>query len=243
MPLGAGVLNAFQVGQGLGQGQSALGHMVKQVVERFGQQQQVQGEAQLGLQKEQALIPLREASASRLLQEKARLFPQQPKALSGDTAGRLSLVTQGEKFAKRAKQLLFPTGEAGSFRRGLMGAANNPVGRTFGNPFGQASAGEAQDVEFYVQRAIDAQLRSETGAAAPPAELERMTKQFMANSYADPQAAFNRLTELEIGFQRTSTGIDPTGYYRNMGSSPFESRDEDLSSMSDEDILRGAGLM
>ena len=47
MPLGENILNAFQVGQGLGQGQSALGHLVKQVVERFGQQQQLQGEASI----------------------------------------------------------------------------------------------------------------------------------------------------------------------------------------------------
>lgn len=49
MPLGNNVLGAFQTGQSLGSGQSALGHMVRQVVERFGKQQELQGQASLEL--------------------------------------------------------------------------------------------------------------------------------------------------------------------------------------------------
>ena len=238
MPLGQGALEAFQVGQGLGQGQSTLGHMVRQVVERYSKMQELQGEAQLGLQKEQALIPLREASASRLLQEKARLFPPQPKNLSGETAGRLSLATSGAGHATTAKRLLFPTGDPASFDRGLVVAMKSPFG------VGMIGNGKAQSLEFNLMRAIDSQLRSETGATAPPEELKRLSREFIANAVADPQAAYERLQALEGGLQQTSNFIDPSGHYRKIGNSPFDSqnRDEDLSSMSDEDILRGAGL-
>ena len=236
MPLGS-PLQAFQVGQGLGQGQSTLGHAVKSVLERYNKMQELQGEAQLGLQKEQALIPLKEASASRFLQEKARLFPQQPKSLSGETAGRLSLASQGQSHAATAKQLLFPTGTAESFDRGLVTAMHSPFG------VGMIGNGRAQSLEFNLMRAIDSQLRTETGATAPPEELKRLSREFIANAVADPHAAFERLNTLEGGLQKTSNFIDPTGHYRTVGNSPFESRDEDLSSMSDEDILRGAGLM
>src|SRR3990167_8446558 len=93
---------AFQMGVGLGQGNSALGALVKTVVERFSQQQELQGKAQAEFQTQKSLIPFRTSAAKELLQEKARLFPPQPKALSGDVAGRLSLASQGEKFAQRA---------------------------------------------------------------------------------------------------------------------------------------------
>ena len=238
MPLGDNILNAFQVGQGLGQGQSALGHMVKQVVERFGQQQALQGEAQLGLEKEKALIGLKEGSASRLLQEKARLFPQQQKALSGETAGRLSLATAGSSHATKAKQLLFPRGTPDSFNRGIVVAMQSPWG------MGMIGNQDAQSLEFNLSRAIEAQLRSETGATAPPDELKRLTHQIITNALADPNVAMERLDALAGGLGQTASAIDPSGYYRKVGNSPFaQNTDEDLSSLSDEDILSGAGLM
>ena len=56
MPLGSGSpLEAFKVGQSLGSGQSALGHMVRQVVERFGKKQELEGEYGLKYQSELAL--------------------------------------------------------------------------------------------------------------------------------------------------------------------------------------------
>ena len=206
-------------------------------MDRMTKMQQARAEvglkSQADIQTQQALLPMKEASATRLMQKKAELFPPQPRALSGDTAGRLSLASQGEKFAKRAKGLLFPSGEATSFNRALMGAARNPVGRTF--------SGEAQDVEFYVKRAIDAQLRSETGAAVSPGELDRLTAAFMANAFADPTSAFTRLDELEFGLRGVRQSIDPSGQYSQRPSSPFEpsSSEEDVSGLSDEEILRG----
>ena len=227
---------AFQIGAQLGQGQSTLGHMVRTIVGQFGAQQEAQRKIQTEVQTQKALIPFRTGAAKELLQEKARLFPPQPKALAGDTAGRLSLSSQGEKFAQRAKGLLFPSGTPESFDNTLMGLARSRIGRTF--------SGKAQEVEFYVKRAIDAQLRSETGAAVSPGELDRLTESFMANAFADPQAAFIRLDELETGLRMTRTSIDPTGQYARLGQqSPFEQSGEDLNSVSDEDILRGAGLM
>mgnify|MGYP001602945113 CR=1 FL=1 len=228
---------AFQIGAQLGQGQSTLGHMVRTIVGQFGAQQEAQRKIQTEVQTQKALIPFRTGAAKELLQEKARLFPPQPKSLSGETAGKLSLASQGTTYASRAKSLLFPTGTPDSFNRGLIARMQSPFG------IGMVGSGEAQSLEFNLKRAIDAQLRSETGAAVSPGELDRLTKAFIANSFANPVAAFERLEGLESGLGQTSNFIDPTGRYRKMGASPFEPSGEDLNSVSDEDILRGAGLM
>ena len=81
---------------------------------------------------------------------------------------------------------------------------------------------DSQELEFYAMRAIDAQLRAETGAAAPPEELKRLTREFLSNALADPDATFTRLNELEIGLRDVRIAIDPTGRYANQGPSPFD---------------------
>lgn len=240
--MGFDVMRGFKVGQEMA-GENALGVFAKQALERVQSVQDAKMKSQMELETQKQLIPMKEESAMRLLQEKSKLFPQQPRALSSDAAGRLSLASQGEKFSQRARSLLFPTGQVDSFRRHLAGASQNSLGRTFGNPFARVKAGEAQDVEFYVKRAIDSQLRAETGATAPDRELDRLTQAFMSNAYADPNSAMTRLSELEEGLRKVRMGIDPTGYYSGLGSSPFEpvSTDDDVSGLSDEEIMRQLG--
>lgn len=230
------LMSGFQAGQQLGEGQSAFGVIVKQLTARANAIMEQQMKSQAELQTQKALIPLKAASAKELLQEKAQLFPPQPKNLSGDTAGRLSLASQGQGQAATAKRLLFPSGTPESFNRGLVARMHSPFG------IGMIGNQESQSLEFNLKRALDAQLRSETGAAVSPGELDRLTKEFIANAVANPRAAFERITSLESGLRKTSSFIDPTGHYRRGVTSPFEPAGEDLSSMSDEDILRGAGL-
>ena len=227
------VMRGFGVGQALA-GQNALGTFAKGLLDKVNAVGEMSMKSRMEMESQKQLIPMKEASAMRLMQEKARLFPPQPKALSGEAAGRLSLSTKGEQSAKRARSLLFPTGEASSMDRRLLTRIHTPWG------VGMIGSGDAQMLEFYTKRAIDAQLRSETGATAPPAELDRMTKEFLANAIGDPNAAFTKLSELESGLGMVRQGIDPTGMYGRLGTSPFEqSTTEDLSGLSDEEILKG----
>ena len=231
------ITRGFQVGQQVA-GPNPIGIAIKGVMDRLTAVQGAQLETQMKTQAEvgaqQQLLPMKEQSAINVLREKARLFPPQAKSLSGETAGRLSLASQGEGHAKQALRILFPTGEAGSFDRGLVAAMHSPFG------LGMMGNQKAQSLEFNLSRAIEAQLRSETGATAPPEELKRLTKQFIANAVADPQAAFERIQSLESGLGKTRSFIDPTGQYGRLAPSPFEaSSEEDLSGLSDDEILKG----
>ena len=57
-------LESFKVGQGLGEGQSTLGHAVKTFLERYNKTQELRGEAQFGLQKELLLEQAKNQMAS-----------------------------------------------------------------------------------------------------------------------------------------------------------------------------------
>ena len=192
----------------------------------------IESSGQLSLEREKS--GLQEKREINVLREKARLFPSQPRGLSGEAAGRLSLSSMGETSARTAKQLLFETDRNGqlNLNRGLIRAMHSPFGA------GMVFSPESQRLEFHLKRALDAQLRAETGAALNPAELTRMTQEFISNSLADPQAAYEKLETLEQGLRMTRHAIDPTGRFALNPVSPFEPQnEEDLSGMADEELL------
>ena len=232
---GNAAMQGFQTGF-QSRGPSALGVFLDTLTDRMTKLQQTRAEvglkSQADIQTQQALLPMKEASATRLMQEKARLFPPQARALSGDTSGKLSLASHGEHAAKRAKEILFqtdPTTGSRTMNRGLLGALHSPFG------VGMVGNKNAQLLEFYTKRAVDAQVRSETGAAMPPDELTRTTREFLANALANPDAAFERLDQLESGLRATRMAIDPTGTYATMAASPFEPRLEADGGSADAD--------
>ena len=234
---GNAAMQGFQTGY-QSQGPSTMGVFVTNLMDRMTKMQQARAEvglkSQSEIQTQQALLPMKEASATRLMQKKAELFPPQPRALSGDTAGKLTFALHGARMAGRAKSILFPTGEAKSFNRAVTASAKTPWG--LGQLF-QSSSGkqDTQDLEFSLSRAVTAAVFLQSGVTVRPDEALKAAKDFIANAVADPDSAKLRIDELERISSDAARFIDPTGTYSTLTASPFEPRMEADDGSADAD--------
>ena len=237
-------IEQFQAGRELA-GPNPIGIMIRGLLGAVSGLQGAQVEQKFKMRQTQYETGLKEQSATRLLQEKARLFPPQPRALSGDTAGKLTFALHGARMAGRAKSILFPTGEAKSFNRAVTASAKTPLG--LGQLF-QSSSGkqDTQDLEFSLSRAVTAAVFLQSGVTVRPDEALKAAKDFIANAVADPDSAKLRIDELERISSDAARFIDPTGTYATLAASPFEPRmeadDEDGSLEEIESILRERGV-
>ena len=199
MPLGENILSAFQVGQGLGQGQSALGHLVKQVVERFGQQQQLQGEYALKLGVEKAKMQFDPEARAR--QEAFQSVDQSTQ----DPAQRIALFQQRGLLPRPTKSLeeIFAESQAkgGGYRAGapklLSGKQEDAVEGI------QTTLATLGEMERFMEENPDI----DTGLLNPS-----MRRDFLGNvsrSLADPrQTSFSQMSfRLQDAYRRFVTGV------------------------------------
>ena len=198
MPLGSPI-DAFQVGQSLGQGQSALGHLVKQVVERFGQQQQVQGEYALKLGVEKAKMQF--DPESRAKQEAFQSVDQSTQ----DPAQRVALFQQRGLLPRPAKSLeeIFAESQAkgGGYRAGapklLSGKQEDAVEGI------QTTLATLGEMERFMEENPDI----DTGLLNPS-----MRRDFLGNvsrAITDPrQTSFSQMSfRLQDAYRRFVTGV------------------------------------
>lgn len=224
-------LQAFQTGASL-RGPSALGQMAMTLTQSLMRMQEARQTSRFETEEKiRSAGPIAEAEAEAKAKAQRKYPPALPTGagdmflsgasvgpegttttfktlagLSAEGGGRFGLVTSGLRQIGQAKRILFPSGGPESMRRDLLGRIQTaPFGGSLGSK-------DAQDLEFLVSRAIEAQLRSESGAAVPEQEVKRATRNFFANVAAHPESALLRFTELERTLQSSQAASDPSGH-------------------------------
>lgn len=203
MPLGEGVLSAFQVGQGLGQGQSALGHAVKSLLERYNQMQGLQAEAQFGLQKDVAVAKAK-AQYDPEARAKQEAFQSVDQA-SQDPAERVKLFQQRGLLPRPGKSLeeIFAESEA------------KGSGYRAGAP--KLLSGKQEDAVEGMQTTLATLGEMETFMSANP-DIDTgmlnpsMRRDFLGNvsrAVSDPrQTSFSQMSfRLQDAYRRFVTGV------------------------------------
>jgi hypothetical protein len=138
-----------------------------------------------------------------------QIVPPDEKPVAGDSAGRFALVPEARQALDQAQKGYFPDGK--SFDRTMAGVAWANVPGTKG-------------AEIYnaVSRAIANRLRIESGAAAPPAEVEAMVKRYLPAPWDSDDMARQKLDGLKQYFDAfavsATKGAGPA--IRGEGGSP-----------------------
>jgi hypothetical protein len=128
--------------------------------------------------------------------------------LPAETAGKLTLVTQGIKDIDEAKKIIFKPD--GTLNDNAVLGMNMP-----GGGFGE----EGRMAYSKIYNAIEGKLRAETGAAAPDSEVKRIVDRFrprtqLAGGFGDTaKSAADKMDRLREFLENTRVGIDPQGKY------------------------------
>lgn len=153
----------------------------------------------------EAKLTIGETAESKLEQEKKKEII---KGVSGEVGGRVALAKEGIKNIQDIRKILFPTGEAKSFKRTTAFASNLPGGTLPLLP--QRGWGKAeQEVFRKMGAALSGRQLIQTGVAARPEETARLIAQFAPSLGSNPEAAFNALTELEDFYKSYIQQTDP----------------------------------
>lgn len=146
------------------------------------------------------------------------------KGLSGESAGKLALLTQASKDVSEVKDFLFD-------EEGNLNIASQAAG------FFNLPVAQGRQINSRIQNAVAAKLRAETGAAANADEVRNIAKRFEPVPGLDnAEATKDKLDRLEEFLSTGAFFIDPTGKLRQR--SLQELGGGDLSNLSDEDILK-----
>ena len=130
-----------------------------------------------------------------------KLEDNSEKPLSGDTAGKLAMLSQASRDVEEAKTMLFPNGKLDVKRltSGFLGAPSE-LGR---------------EINSRIDNAVAAKLRAETGAAATPGEVDNISKRFKPKPGIDDEnAVSDKLIRLKEYIDEAAYYIDPQGSHR-----------------------------
>ena len=136
------------------------------------------------------------------------------KGLPGESAGKLTMLSQALSDLDMVEKLLFPKGAGGQerFARGLATAANIPGGSLPGIPsvgFGS----KARIISSKMNNALEAKLRIETGAAATQEEFQRLQQRFGVTVFDTAASAKDKIRRLKAFMKNAIVTIDPTGRF------------------------------
>ena len=155
---------------------------------------------------------------------------KQVSGLASESAGRYSMFDEGQRQAQRARSTLFPNNDTTQFNRGLITRLQF---RDWGATMGSA---DAQKLDYMFERLAEAQLRMETGAAAPTPEQIKKQKQVYMNLAADPGALYQRLVDIERSLGTAKTVMDPHGRLQKYV-------DESYGNTAESDSIQEQGLL
>lgn len=126
------------------------------------------------------------------------------KGLPAETAGKLAALQQAEKDMNGAIGLIFPNGidKDPSTKAMIGGYLNIPLER-------------GREINSYIENAIAAKLRIETGATANESEVKNIASRFFpVPGLDDAQSTKNKLTRLQEFLRAGQFFIDPSGKLR-----------------------------
>ena len=220
------VMRGFDVGQQLA-GPNAFGVAIKGLLGRINSLQDLTAESQMksrtDLQTQRELLPMKEASAMRLMQEKARLFP--PK--TGGTVNRAQgIAATGLSKLSRIREML---GEQ-SFTDPMSGKV-----RTFLTDRGPIAGGakpgvfkstREKELRDTHNAAIDLLALLRTGTAGEEAQVKRILSEYNIGGLDTNETITNRLKAMEEEFQGFSMGTIPSPVNGQAQGSQFLTRDD-----------------
>lgn len=142
---------------------------------------------------------------------------RQKKAIQGPGAesGKVALAQESIKNIEDVKKILFPTGKAESFERGIAFKSNLP-GNTVPilrniMPDVAPLSEKGQEVFRKMGASLSARQLIQTGVAARPEETAKLVAQFAPNMASNPKAALDGLNELQSFYEEYLNTVDPTG--------------------------------
>ncbi len=132
------------------------------------------------------------------------------KGITPDKAGLYNLAKESIKNIKDIKKILFPNGQAKSFKKTTAFASNLPGGSLPGLPsrgWGRAE----QDVFRKMGAALSGRQLIQTGVAARPEETQKLISQFAPSLGSNPDAALAGLNELEDFYKNYINTLETRG--------------------------------
>lgn len=131
---------------------------------------------------------------------------------AGPDAGKLQLAEESIKNIQDMKKMLFPDGTPDSFKRQ---AAYSMRPFPFKKPI--PNSYEGQTLFRKGGASITGRQLIQTGVAARETEHEEIGKQFIADAFSNPRAAFDSLSELEDFYSGYMQKADPSNLFHNAG--------------------------
>ena len=119
------------------------------------------------------------------------------KGIPTSEAGRVALAEESIKNIQDVKRILFPTGEASSYRRWTAYGSNPILNWLPGVPQFFPYRQNPQDVYRKMSAALSGRQLIQTGVAARPEETARLVSQFAPTGIAQSQSTLKGLEELE----------------------------------------------
>ena len=165
-------------------------------------------------------------------------------------AGKSTLAKEAIQNIRDIKKLLYPSGGADSYQRGIATGSNLPgvrlplVGRITpnvrpDNPFtgkDDLAAQNAQDVYRKLGTAFSGRQLIQTGVAARPEETQKLVEQFAPGLFSNAQASLSGLDQLEKFYIDYLSRVRPNEMTGVQQTSNGMSGTEDLSQLSDEEL-------
>ena len=112
-------------------------------------------------------------------------------------AGLDTLAEESIKNIGDIKTILFPSGTAESFKRGIAVKSNIPASWLPIIPQVAPFSEDAQNIYRKMGAALSGRQLIQTGVAARPEETQRLIQQFAPNLFSNPKSALKGLNELE----------------------------------------------
>ena len=123
------------------------------------------------------------------------------KGIPTSETGKAALARESLKNISDVKNILFPTGEAKSFKRATAYGSNLPGGQFPILPSVAPFRKNPQEVFRKVGAALSGRQLIQTGVAARTEETAKLMSQFAPNLFSNPEAALNGLDELEAFYK------------------------------------------
>lgn len=127
---------------------------------------------------------------------------------AGPEAGKLTLAEEAVKNIRDMRKMLFPGGDSASFQRQ---AAYSMKPWPFNKPI--PNSYEGQTLFRKSGASISGRQLLQTGVAARPEEHEELGRQFIADAFSNPRAAYDSLDELESFYNSYMQKADPSGLF------------------------------
>jgi len=177
-----------------------------------------------GVPFEQMMSP--EEKQTQLTQDVEKTQAQElAKGIPTSETGKVALARESIKNIQDIKSILFPTGEAKSFKRSTAFASNLPGGSLPILPsrgWGKAE----QEIFRKMGAALSGRQLIQTGVAARPEETQKLISQFAPSGGSNPEAALNGLTELENFYKDYLNTLETRGIKNRFSGQSMQSQQQ-----------------